>query len=104
MSYVAPINDMMFVIKELAGLDEVAALPAPWRLTASHELSVPRLDARRDPASDVDAVREVDGGIRAAPRLDALQAVRIDTERGDGGGGGHGTSGSGPGLYRRAVT
>ena len=27
MSYVAPINDMMFVIKELAGLDEVAALP-----------------------------------------------------------------------------
>jgi len=27
MSYVAPINDMMFVIKELAGLDEVAELP-----------------------------------------------------------------------------
>ncbi|WP_143811088.1 acyl-CoA dehydrogenase N-terminal domain-containing protein, partial [Paraburkholderia piptadeniae] len=27
MSYTAPIKDMMFVMRELAGLDDVAALP-----------------------------------------------------------------------------
>src|SRR5690349_1072841 len=27
MSYTAPVNDMLFVMKELAGLDDIAALP-----------------------------------------------------------------------------
>lgn len=27
MSYVAPVNDMLFVLKELAGIDDVAKLP-----------------------------------------------------------------------------
>ncbi|WP_157658712.1 acyl-CoA dehydrogenase N-terminal domain-containing protein, partial [Burkholderia ubonensis] len=29
MSYIAPVKDMLFVLKELAGIDAVAQLPGP---------------------------------------------------------------------------
>jgi 16S rRNA (guanine527-N7)-methyltransferase len=45
--YAGHLSNRLLAMKGVYPADEVAALPAPWRLTASHELSVPRLDARR---------------------------------------------------------
>ena len=45
--YAGHLSNRLLAMKGVYPADEVAALPLPWRLAASHELSVPGLDARR---------------------------------------------------------
>jgi 16S rRNA (guanine527-N7)-methyltransferase len=45
--YAGHLSNRLLAMKGVYPADEVAALPVPWRLAASHELSVPGLDARR---------------------------------------------------------
>lgn len=45
--YAGHLSDRLLAMKGVYPADEVAALPAPWRLAGSHQLKVPGLDAQR---------------------------------------------------------
>jgi 16S rRNA (guanine527-N7)-methyltransferase len=45
--YAGHLSDRLLAMKGVYPADEVAALPTGWKLAASHEISVPGLDARR---------------------------------------------------------
>lgn len=45
--YAGHLSDRLLAMKGVYPADELAALPVGWKLAASHEISVPGLDARR---------------------------------------------------------
>ena len=86
MSYTAPVNDMLFVMKELAGLDDIAALPGYEDANADTAQAV--LDESAKFCGEVLAPLNVDGdrhpstgagSRRGTPILRSRTATRSST-------------------------